>query len=91
MGEFNHLLEALAHGAPPHAGLAFGAPPPPPPPALMRGTGVDRLLAMLCGARSIRDVIAFPKTAVRPAAAAATATAAAAAASEPARRAATSC
>ncbi len=47
LNDFSHLFEALRAGCPPHAGIALG---------------LDRLVAVILGRDSVRDVIAFPKS-----------------------------
>lgn len=47
LAEFDHLIEVLRAGCPPHAGFALG---------------FDRLVALMLGRESVRDVIAFPKS-----------------------------
>jgi aspartyl-tRNA synthetase len=47
MDDFSHLFEALRAGCPPHAGLAIG---------------FDRMIAVMTGRESVKDVIAFPKS-----------------------------
>lgn len=64
---FQQLIRALQSGAPPHGGIALGMYHAIRYPLLETHyfdslTGFDRIMAMLCGAQSIRDVIAFPKT-----------------------------
>lgn len=55
IADFSHLLDALESGCPPHGGIALGT-------VDYLTLGLDRIISILCGTNSIRDVIAFPKS-----------------------------